>query len=74
LWAFHLEKRSCPIKSYASTALVSNTEHPNVEVKQLAFGVMRNTTPLLVYPVVVAIVDGIKCRALLDTGAGSPLE
>jgi hypothetical protein len=25
----------------------------------------------VVYPVVVAVVDGIKCRALLDTGAGS---
>ena len=25
----------------------------------------------VVYPVVVAVVDGIKCRAFLDTGAGS---
>ena len=25
----------------------------------------------VIYPVVVVVVDGIKCRALLDTGAGS---
>ena len=25
----------------------------------------------VIYPVVVVMVDGIKCRALLDTGAGS---
>ena len=25
----------------------------------------------MIYPVVVVVVDGIKCRALLDTGAGS---
>ena len=26
----------------------------------------------MIYPVVVVLVDGIKCRALLDTGSGSP--
>ena len=27
----------------------------------------------VIYPVVVVDLDGIKCRALLDTGAGSSL-
>jgi len=32
---------------------------------------MVNEKSKVVYPVVVVYVDGIKCRALLDTGAGS---
>ena len=33
--------------------------------------VMGNHEGSVIYPVVVVVVDGIKCRALLDTGAGS---
>ena len=33
---------------------------------------LTTNTSLVTYPVLVIEVEGVKCRALIDTGAGSP--
>ena len=72
--------------AYASTSQVRNTEHQNARVKGCASSVKVTITRQFVtirkiidsigvgpvtYPVVVVKVNGVLCRALLDTGAGS---
>ena len=58
-----LKCQKCDMKHHTSIC-----ERPSQD--QLMTATCPSKTPL-VYPVVVVYVEGIKCRALLDTGAGS---
>jgi len=58
--------KQCQRKHHSS--ICNANEHANREKTNT---MMVNEKSKVVYPVVVVYVDGIKCRALLDTGAGS---
>ena len=68
-----LKHRASECRSLATCLKCKAKHHTSIcdQVSQQQQMMLATANGRVIYPVVVVMVDGVKCRALLDTGAGS---